>query len=322
MWEASAPSNIALIKYMGKKPAGTAGGNVPMNSSLSWTLDNLRSFVQIEQNNSAEDRWEPHPQFPETQLTETGRAKFLNHFQLLKKNFGLESHFFTIRSGNNFPSDCGIASSASSFAALTIGGIKALESFHATKKMDTSEMAQLSRQGSGSSCRSFYPGWVTWTETEVAPLESRLNSLIHMVVMVSDGVKKVSSSKAHEMVKTSALLRGRAERAQERYNRLTAAITASPVQWKTMYELSWADFWDMHALFETSEPAFGYMTAESLEVTNKARALWEQTGDGPIVTMDAGPNVHLLWRPDQKVAAQEFKKEISNFKILSTLGDG
>ena len=34
-WFAKAPSNIALIKYMGKKDAEL---NLPMNSSLSYTL--------------------------------------------------------------------------------------------------------------------------------------------------------------------------------------------------------------------------------------------------------------------------------------------
>lgn len=317
MWEASAPSNIALIKYMGKK----GEGNTPTNSSLSWTLDYLRSFVQIEKTEGA-DRWEPHPQFPGMELTEKGEHKFLTHFKRIKKIFGLETHYFVIRSGNNFPSDCGIASSASSFAALTLGAVKALETFHATKKLSTAEIADLSRQGSGSSCRSLYPCWVEWTESGVQPITSRMTSLFHMVVLVSDAVKKVSSSEAHQLVKSSSLMRGRPERAEERFRLLKDEIVSSPPNWRNLFEISWTDFWDMHALFETSRPPFGYMTEGSLEVINKARQLWDANNDGPIITMDAGPNVHLLWRPDQKVTAQDFKKQISSFKIFSNLGEG
>jgi diphosphomevalonate decarboxylase len=320
MWEASAPSNIALVKYMGKK----AEGNIPINSSLSWTLDYLRSFVQIEkiaEGAGSEDRWESHSQFPDLTLTDTGREKFLSHFRHIKSLYSLENHFFIIRSGNNFPADCGIASSASSFAALTIAAVKALESFHATKKMSPPEMALLSREGSGSSCRSFFPGWVEWTAESIGPITSRLNSLLHMVVIIADEAKKVSSSKAHSQVKTSSLLRGRPERANERFDLFKKQVVGSPPQWQTMYELAWSDFWDMHALFETSVPPFGYMTAESVAVLMLARDLWNLKGDGPIVTMDAGPNIHLLWRPDQKAVAQVFKNELSEYKIYSNLGD-
>jgi diphosphomevalonate decarboxylase len=320
MWEASAPSNIALIKYMGKK----ADGNVPINSSLSWTLDYLRSFVQIEKiadGAATSDRWEPHPLFPNLTLTESGQEKFLNHFRHIKSLYSLDTHFFIVRSGNNFPADCGIASSASSFAALTVTAVKALESFHATKKITPMELAILSRQGSGSSCRSLFPGWVEWTADSIGPIVSRMNSLLHMVVIIAEEAKKVSSSKAHVQVKTSSLLRGRAERADERFEEFKQQVVASPPNWKIMYELAWADFWDMHALFETSRPPFGYMTAESLAILNMARELWEIKGDGPIVTMDAGPNVHLLWRADQKTIAQMFKAELAEYKIFSNLGD-
>ena len=50
----------------------------------------------------------------------------------------------------------------------------------------------------------------------------------------------------------------------------------------------------MHALFETSLPSFGYMTAESVEVLHKVREYWRKHDSGPLVTMDAGANVHLL----------------------------
>ena len=56
MVEASAPSNIALIKYMGKI-AGS--GNQPTNASLSYSLDHLRTIVQLEPIAGPEDRWAP-----------------------------------------------------------------------------------------------------------------------------------------------------------------------------------------------------------------------------------------------------------------------
>lgn len=40
----SSPSNIAIIKYWGKEP----GDQIPMNPSLSMTLDQCRSFTTME----------------------------------------------------------------------------------------------------------------------------------------------------------------------------------------------------------------------------------------------------------------------------------
>jgi len=47
------PSNIALIKYMGKTE-----GNFPINPSLSYTLEHLVSGVEIELIKSETDIWE------------------------------------------------------------------------------------------------------------------------------------------------------------------------------------------------------------------------------------------------------------------------
>ena len=43
-WVASAPSNIALIKYMGKTDEQD---NRPTNRSLSYTLNHLRTTVEL-----------------------------------------------------------------------------------------------------------------------------------------------------------------------------------------------------------------------------------------------------------------------------------
>lgn len=54
--ECSAPANIALIKYMGKLDSKV---NRPTNSSLSYTLENLKTFVRLTYlGESAEDRWQ------------------------------------------------------------------------------------------------------------------------------------------------------------------------------------------------------------------------------------------------------------------------
>jgi diphosphomevalonate decarboxylase len=93
-------------------------------------------------------------------------------------------------------------------------------------------------------------------------------------------------------------------------------------RWTDAFEITWAEFWDMHALFETSQPAFGYMTPGSIEVLRFVRdSIWAKEKDGPLVTMDAGPNVHLLYRNDdrgRKIAARVAKTFQPKYKMYAS----
>jgi diphosphomevalonate decarboxylase len=307
--EKSAPANIALIKYMGK----TSGhGNIPTNSSLSWTLENLRTFVRITEIEGDVDTWAPleRTDLAPMELSEKGRTRFLTHFQFLKNQYGLKENFH-LESANNFPADCGLASSASSFAALTLAATQIFEMMPESRPRRLAEKAELSRQGSGSSCRSFFSPWSLWTAEGVRPLEFPISRLRHQVVIVDPGKKSVSSSEAHRRVSSSALFYSRAERAERRLAELMQALRED--QWVAARQIIWEEFWDMHALFETSRPSFGYMTERSLRILRQLDEMWKETGDGPWVTMDAGANVHLLYRPDQKELYEslriEFQKE-------------
>ena len=293
-------SNIALIKYMGKTRDGK---NSPINPSLSWTLDHLFSTVIIEKSSGGCDSWEIlEDSFP-FGMSPIGLKKYLGHLQRLKNYFGVHD-YFKVRSGNNFPSDCGLASSASSFAALTEAACMAFSEITG-KNPDLSEKVQLSTMGSGSSSRSFLKGWVFWDGTKIRVLESPFQSLFHMVVVVGDQPKEVSSSKAHKKVSSSLLFQGRGQRAESRLGFFMKHLE-NPNQWDGLYQIAWQEFWDMHALFETSQPSFGYLQPETLGILKQAQNLWLVHNDGPLVTMDAGPNVHLLFRSDQDSLMLDF----------------
>jgi diphosphomevalonate decarboxylase len=266
--------------------------------------------VQLELDSTlSKDIWEPlvsfeGRSFERLALSEKGAARFLAHLQLLKDHFGFKG-FFKVRSANGFPSDCGLASSASSFAALTKVAALALSDLTERAAPSVDEVANWSRIGSGSSCRSFFAPWSIWTSSSVTdvPELKRFGDLLHQVVVVEDRVKAVSSSDAHKRVMTSALFPGRPERANVRVREFIDALKND--DWIGAFEIAWAEFWDMHALFETSKPSFGYMTGGSLEVLNFVRAQMKESL--PLVTMDAGPNVHLLYRNDDRGRAQAEK---------------
>lgn len=299
MWiESSAPSNIALIKYMGKTNANL---NAPANSSFSFCLENLRSFVRIKKNNELTvDSWKPliRENLWPIELSEKGREKFLVHLSFLKKEFRVEG-FFDIESANNFPSDCGLASSASSFAALTLAVHDWVIKTSEVTKMPylAKELAKLSQKGSGSSCRSFFSPWALWHARGAESILIPYESLKHQVLMCDIQIKQVSSSEAHSRVVTSDLFPGRVERAEARLVKLIEALRAQ--NWKQAFEICWNEFWDMHTLFHTSSPGFIYMNEGSMKALKMLHHNWMMNGDGPLITMDAGSNIHLLYRPDQ-----------------------
>jgi len=300
VWRAEAPSNIALIKYMGKTDHAE---NRPTNTSLSYTLSHLRSVVELEAVSGA-DRWEPLVSYEARRLEPIhlegkGLARFLAHVARVKRMYGVEQGF-VVRSANDFPSDCGLASSASSFAALTMAALDALSALQGEQAPSAGDAQALSRQGSGSSCRSFFAPWSLWDEKGARGVdELRDLRFKHQVIVVDEAKKAVSSSEAHRRVVTSSLFAGRPERAEARVRELVAALRDG--RWSEAFEITWAEFWDMHALFETSRPSFGYMTEGSLAALRFVRGQsWDRHGIGPLVTMDAGPNVHLLHLPTEE----------------------
>jgi diphosphomevalonate decarboxylase len=322
--QVSAPSNIALIKYMGKT---SHSSNQPTNSSLSWTIEGLRSFVQISlRTDLSQDEWAPlqGKDFADLKLSDRSRERFLSHFKSLKNKFDIKESFL-IESANNFPSDCGLASSASSFAALTMAATEAFAEMNGqTKDLSLSEKAELSRLGSGSSCRSFFGPWSLWFSEGVRPVEFPIQNLLHQVLVVEQKKKAVSSSEAHRRVTSSLLFQGRPQRAEARLAELMQVFKqmghseTDNESWKRAFEIVWAEFWDMHALFETSSPPFGYLLPNSLKALRFFEELWQSEKDGPLVTMDAGANIHLLYRPDQAQLRErirsEFQKEIMVFQ--------
>lgn len=313
---ASAPSNIALIKYMGKTEGG---GNNPTNASLSYTLDNLRTFVRLTPLPEGEkDQWRclREESLQVLDLSEKGQTRFLQHLQNLKKKWNIEQSFL-VESANNFPSDCGLASSASSFAALTLA---AAQTFQRIKPQpwgdDKKVLSQLSREGSGSSCRSLYSPWALWQHEYAEPMNLPVKNLHHLVVIVEDSKKEVSSSQAHRQVLTSPRFHGRPERAELRLRDLSQALQFD--DWHMARQIVWDEFMDMHRLFETSQPAFSYMTAGSHEVLEECQKLWSKWQDGPLVTMDAGANVHMLFRQDAKKQLEFYKEHFSQkFPVLA-----
>lgn len=315
MIEVSAPSNIALIKYMGKQ-ADDSSKNVPTNASLSYTLNHLVTTVRMIE--SHEDSWAPLTgscYFP-LSLSEKGQKKFLNFWKVLKDEFQIKENF-RIQSANNFPSDAGLASSASSFAALT----RAAARLSKISKTDE-ELSLISRKGSGSSCRSFFSPWALWVKEGAQMMDIPYEHFHHAVLVFDQNQKQVSSSEAHLRVSSSPLFfkdkkqgLSRPQRANARLENLIQRLRAS--DWRSSFEIVWDEFWDMHELFHTSSQPFTYLTEESRQTLTRMKSRWEQEKQGPLITLDAGPNIHLLFQSSQLELAKDWLLEFTPPQMMT-----
>jgi len=305
MWKAQAPSNIALIKYMGKKDATI---NLPLNPSLSYTLKNFYTKVTLEQIEAKDDIWEPLNTKDNVilSLAQSQIDRFLNHLKRMKQIFAVSGNF-KVCSANNFPKGIGLASSASSFAALTKCALTAFAELTQKPPLSINQQANIARLASGSSCRSFYAPWCLWDEDRVMRVPTHYKELLHYPVIFTNSEKKISSSNAHLMIQTSPNFTGRQARATQRLQKLLPALQKGA--WQEIYQICRAEFLDMHNLFATSNPPFSYITPSCNELLQQIDAEWRITKDGPIVTMDAGSTVHLLFRQDQAKILNRYKSE-------------
>lgn len=344
---ASAPSNIALVKYMGKEDRSL---NLPSNGSLSLTLSELCTQVEVESEASNLKQIQLIPEPPQGQgrqqgsrqgnrppivpnLSESGVSRVTKHVERVREAipslflpYGLEwdtDRSLTIRTANTFPAASGIASSASSFAAMTMAFCSAFSVnssiFMAVFQREASfkcALARLSRLGSGSSCRSFEGPWVQWEGQEVSQVKSSLPPMTDLVLLISSQSKEVSSSQAHEAVKSSPLWIGRVDRANDRLVNLKSALVDGDL--KRVSQIAWDEMWEMHSLFHTAHDPFTYWEPETVRVLKWVKSL-RALPNPPIVTLDAGPNVHLLVETG---AAEEWKEKLkAQFPHLPILED-
>lgn len=228
---------------------------------------------------------------------------------------GLRLH---IASYNNFPTAAGLASSASGFAAL-VSSIASLYKLPATP----SQLSLISRQGSGSACRSLFGGFVAWEmgeradgldsfAVEVAPREHW--SDLHALICVVSDVKKGTSSTSgmQRTVETSPLLQHRIKHVvPERMAAIKKAILAK--DFDSFAKLTMQDSNQFHAVALDTDPPIFYMNDVSRTIIalivelNRASV----AAGGPLkaaYTYDAGPNA-VIYAPEANM------KEIINLVV-------
>lgn len=311
------PSNIALIKYWGKY-----GQQLPQNPSLSFTLEQAYTETTLHYRLKPEPSNEisltftlegaPNPKFGgriKSYLTSiTGAMPFLKQLEL------------DFRSHNSFPHSVGIASSASGFSALALCLCSLEHTLFGTLD-DDEEFRQkasfLARLGSGSACRSIHAGLALWGKTGLVTGASNEYAIpilegIHPVfstyhdaiLIVHAEEKAVSSSTGHQLMEQHPFAAVRYEEARRNLHRILEAMRRK--EWDDFGRICEMEAMQLHALMMCSNPSYILMNPSTLKIINLVREFRRTTQHPVYFTLDAGPNLHLLY-PD------ECANEVENF---------
>ena len=293
---ARAPVNIALIKYWGKANAELV---LPTTTSLSLTLTDLYTETTFE-----EGPFQFFINGKPGDASEVSRVKdVLKHFRDTQ---------VIIRTHNNFPTASGLASSASGFAALTVG----LNAFFQAG-YTLQELATLTRLGSGSSCRSLVDDFAIWHKNGlIETLPNPFKDLRMIVVLISESKKAISSRDAMKVtMATSPSYSSWIKASDLDFQTIKQAIIDQDLirVGETMEKNSAR----LHQVMADSMPPIVYQQPESLNVLTLVSTLRQQGLIG-FVTMDAGPNVKILIQGKDLSTWEEHLKKTLSIKYLVT----
>ncbi len=322
------PSNIALVKYWGKKPV-----QIPQNPSISFTLSKSYSETEVSYSPAVSGSLEMEFYF-DGQRNPVFEEKTANFFQSLSDVFPFVNQLkFIIRSQNTFPHSAGIASSASGMSVLAMILCDMERQLFSTLKNDVDfrrKASFIARLGSGSASRSVYGGLVIWGETENEhgtsdfygfPVNEEIHEIFtryqDTILLVDAGEKKVSSRVGHGLMNSNPYAGERFKQAHENLPELLQAMRDGDTA--TFIRITESEALTLHAMMMTSQPYFLLMKPNTLQIIERIFTFREKTGLPVSFTLDAGPNVHMLYPAAIKAEVKQFiEDELVSF--LSPLG--
>jgi len=328
------PSNIALVKYWGKKEI-----QIPENLSISMGLKNCFTQTQMvakchQQNKMALEYFFSNERHL---LFETKVMTFLNHHVLPLMPF-LSKLSLTFNSSNSFPHSAGIASSASSMSALALC-LMDLATKLFNLNLPTAEFFQhasyLARLGSGSACRSIYGGFSRWGELnendgsneyalKIEKIHPLFMGLKDTIVIVDSGPKEVSSSNGHKLMATHDYADQRYQRADKNAHFLIEVLEKGDME--NFGRIIESEAFDLHGLMMSSSTPFILLRPKTLEVIELVKQYRNENKTPIYFTLDAGPNVHLLYPPQfHSQISQELFSKIKSLDcplIFDEIGNG
>ncbi len=313
------PSNIALVKYWGKKE-----NQLPQNPSISFTLDACATTTEVTFEKLAKkakdfsfDLWfegKPKDDFKPKISTFLTRTEAYLPF--------LKNYYFKIETKNSFPHSSGIASSASGMAALALCLMDLERQLSSNMSNDyfNKKASFLARLGSGSACRSIEGTIIQWGRHKKISGSSDLYGIkypykVHdifknycdTILLVDKGQKQVSSTIGHNLMRKHPFAEQRFQQAHENLDKLKAIFASGNLD--AFIKIVEGEALTLHAMMMTSMPYFILMKPNTLEIINKIWKFRAASKTNVCFTLDAGANVHVLYPENEKNEVFQFIKD-------------
>ena len=293
-------ANIAIVKYWGKKDAKKM---IPATSSISLTLNDMFTETEMEfisdedikisvekemKNGDYKDKF--------SDMTDlfylNGELQDSVHTEKISKVVDLfrenRSQKVKISTTNNMPTAAGLSSSSSGLSAV----IKACNELFG-KNYTQSELAQISKFGSGSSSRSFFGPIAAWDKDtgEICEVKTDLK-LAMLVLVLNENKKKISSRNGMELcAKTSTYFDEWVKQSEIDFVNMKKYLAEN--NFEKVGILTEENALRMHKTTETANPPFSYFNEKTYEAMDFVKNL-RNNGEKCYFTMDAGPNVKVL----------------------------
>lgn len=299
-----APSNIALVKYWGKKPQ-----QIPANPSLSFTLNACCTRTELRyriQKEGAAPKVKVFLDGVEAPDFKPKILQFLDRalpYQPFLKGMEMELH-----TANSFPHSSGIASSASGMAALALclTHLERDANPGMSEEFFLRKASFLARLGSGSASRSIEGGLIFWGSHPGVQESSDLYAIPYpfethtvfstycdTILLVDKGKKSVSSSAGHGLMDGHPFALSRFQQARDNLDTLKAILKEGDLL--AFSDLVETEALSLHAMMMSGSPSYLLMKPGTLAIIEEIRAFRRETGHAVCFTLDAGANVHVLY---------------------------
>ena len=316
------PSNIALIKYWGKN-----NNQIPLNPSISITLNNCFTQTKISYKTKKVSKLNFNFLF-EGESNTSFENKLRQFFIKIEKYCPYLSNLeLMIESRNSFPHSSGIASSASSYSALSLCIMDIEKELNPSidDKFFLKKASFIARIGSGSACRSILGGFSVWGKSDSFDLTTDLYAVkypnkIHdiykgicdTVLIVDKEEKEVSSTKGHELMDGHSFSKDRLNQVKINLKNLKNALqTGDFDMFIRVVEL---EALSIHAMMLTSDPSYILLKPNTIKIIDLIWKYRRENNSKICFTLDAGANIHLIYSKKEYDSIQEFiKNELIKF---------
>lgn len=316
-------SNIALVKYWGKL---LVAGNEPAVSSLSITLDSLFTETKI----SLDSGFEKDILLFNGEELNTESKNFKRIFKAFNvmRDFADVEDKCIIETSNNFPTGAGLASSASGFSALALGGSKALG-----LDLSDKQLSQLARSFSGSAARSIFGGFSKMMTQDVAEANPPFGSvyaepvatadhwpLSVCVGVVSEKEKDLGSTDGMDLTRLTSPYYEAWLRDNDK-DVLEAEQAVLDKDFEKLAIISEQSCLKMHANAMAANPGILYWEGVTVEAIHLIRSLRKQ-GVPVFFTIDAGPQIKAVCLPEVIAHVEGALQSLDGIKRTITCGLG